>query len=48
MKYSKYCKLCRTHRSPRFRHYDDSRNSGYRKRLDLNKLKGGNEQNGTE
>ena len=42
MKYSKYCKDCRTLRSGRWKNYDDTREGGYRKRLDLKELKGGN------
>lgn len=43
MKYSKYCKLCRSYRSPRWKYYEDTRKHGYRlRKSDLNELKGGN------
>tara|TARA_R100000750_G_scaffold42120_1_gene27471 strand:+ start:404 stop:532 length:129 start_codon:yes stop_codon:yes gene_type:complete len=42
MKYSKYCKNCRILRSGRWKNYDDTREKGYRKGLDLKELKGGN------
>lgn len=43
MRYSKKCKLCRSYKSPRWKYHDDAQESGYRKKSDLNELKGGQE-----